>query len=981
MLKNFIAGIVLNNSKQTVLQIILFTLFFFLCFKLVLSNDYYTTTSINNSIDVQIVPSTNAATGLFIDDNGNVFYSNNASPVANVTGYTLYLGSNIDLDMSTVTSIGVSGIITLYDGLIFDTQFKNVNVNNLDSSQGIAAGFTYYSTNTFNGSVTYNSNFSVYSKYSNAYGFIFSSGYPNVTDLGTQSNFQIESIDVESLISGAGFQAGQQINGSIIDIKKINLQVKGGDTDSYGWGVLLKSVNGKININEISVSTATTINRERTNIQNSSYGFAATSIDSDAKISLGKVDVKVGTDKAEFVRGSAVGIDIGAAETIYTDIQRGQIAGKINIESINVTNYSKVDPSYGFHVGNNNVDNANSEIKISGEVRLGDITVKNMVDGVGVVAGVMVATGVHDSELKGIVAGSTFILDGNILADAGRGTATVYGVYAGQIEFLNVTNSVIAQGGDKSYGIYTTGSTTASSNNLDSFINLKSNVAVSGKTASLNLNGANDIVNISATHWNNGGMPFILRNVEALNIGVVNSPVTAEMVSGSMTDAKTVTTINKNSKLIGRVFQSEGKLNMYEGSMLGIQLAGGTGGRAGTYFERLGNVNSDARFFVTDIESYGNVPVTIFGSGVDAVKGMQINNSINRLNRLNGIYEYDFMVGVDGSGKVLKRQTEIARLSDVYLNTVFLHSPFMREAVEKHISDFRHPHQLLSSQNTTWVNYIGRGGKVGSTYSRYDDANIASNGIQIGMDLSYSKLSQFGVLFGYEDHSLTYNISNTGREELMNAAENVRLLDADNVDGSDFYFGIFGVQQFSFNSDIRFYIGAGFQNYRMNRYELDDLKVSDFGGTTFESSIEYGYRLFLDDSFSLRPVVSIDYNYNTLNNAIETNGYIFSDVYLSQLFLRVGTDVNLKCMYGSFYGGIYYLRQVLGDGDDLGCDVQGSRLLGVEPGNSIFNLNLGATYKITQSITLFGGYNAEIYAENKKAPNKNNGNIGIVFYR
>ncbi|MDR2169485.1 MAG: autotransporter outer membrane beta-barrel domain-containing protein [Planctomycetaceae bacterium] len=939
-----------------------------------------TTQYINNGITVTI-PSNTATAGLFIDTNGYVYYGNNMAK-SNVATYTLYSGYDIDLNIAPVSGIGLGGVISIYDNLKFDAQNKNFNIINTASvANGIAAGFAYYNSNPFNGSVTNYGNFTVRSNNSSAYGFIFSSGYPTVSDLSASSKFEIGDINIDSFLSGAGFQAGNQSAGSTIDVNKISALVRGGSSDSYGWGMLLKNVAGKINVDKISVKTASNLYQNMTESPNSAYGFAATSAGVTGEIELGEIDVIVGGSEAGNIRGMAVGIDIGASETTYTDTQRGQIAGKIIAGKINVTNYSKIDPSYGFHVGNNNVDNNTSQIAITGDVLLGDITVKNKADGVGVVAGVMVATSVRDNELKGLVGAGALVLDGKILADAGNGTATAYGIYAGQIELLNVTNSIIATGGDKtkSYGIYTTGSLTTPKGGLNSVINLKSNFAVAGKTASLSLNGAGDVVNILAPEWNNGGKAFILQDVEILEIGAVNNPVTATMVAGSKTDAKTVTTIHKNSSLIGAI-QSEGKLNMYVGSLLGIQLAGGDGGRAGTYFGELGVVNLNSKFFVTDKLSNVSSPLMIFGSGVDGVKAMQIWKSINQLNFLHGIYEYDVLVDDNGAGKILKRQTEVARLSDVYLNILFMHSPFMREAVEKHVSDYRHQRQLLASGNSIWVNYVGRGGNIDSTYGRYEDAKLTANGIQTGIDLYFSRFVQYGVLFGYEDHSLRYNSSGEGRAALLNATNGTSLLDVDKAVANDFYFGIFGIYQIGFGGDVRFYAGAGFQSYWMYRYDLDDLRTSRFNGSTFESSIEYGYRLFSDGNLSLRPVLSIDYNYNTLNDAAEANGYVFSDAYLSQLFLRFGTDVNWKGSYWSLYGGVYYSQQVLGDGDKLTGNVQGSKLIGVEPGNSVINISFGARYKITKSLSVFGGYNAEIYADNKNAPNKNTGNIGLVWY-
>ncbi|MDR2761130.1 MAG: autotransporter outer membrane beta-barrel domain-containing protein [Planctomycetaceae bacterium] len=975
-----------SSTKQIILQ--LFALFVLLIFYVepIFPNDYYASPIGDIIVTINTSPLTSADAGLFVNSNGDVYYNDNITAKANVAGYTLY-SEKIILNDNNVTGIGLGGIISLYGNLKFDSQHGKFEINNTSNvANGIAAGFAYYGTSAFNGSVTNYGDFSVYSKFSNAYGFIFSTGYPAITNLGANSKFEINAIDVTSLISGVGFQAGDQANGGVIDINKISVEVNGGDGDSYGWGVLLQKVKGKVNVDEISVSTGVSLYQNSTEHKNSAYGFASTSIDSNAEITLGKINVTVGTNNAGHIRGNAVGVDVGAAETTYLDSTRGQIAGKISVGSIIVTNYSKVDPTYGFHVGNDNIDNNASSIKITGEVLLNDITVKNSANGVGDVAGVMVATSTKSSDLKGVIDAYSLELNGKILADAGGGTATSYGIYAGQIKQLDVTNSIIATGGNntKSYGIYTTGSTVSPKGTLSSIINIKSNVSIFGKTNSLSLNGSSDVVNILSSQWNNGGRAFTLQDVENLNIGFVNNPVTATMISGSSTDDKTLTKIAKGSKLLG-AFQSEGKLDMDVNSSLGIQLSGGENGKAGTYFKSLGTINSGARFFVTDINSFFASPVTVFGGGVNGTIAAQVEKSINQLNSLNGIYEYKFLVGDNNSGKILKRQTETARLSDIYLNALFMHSPFMREAVEKHISDYRHPRQLLFFGGAAWANYVGRGGVVGSNYIRYDDTEITSNGIQVGYDFSFGRLTQFGVLFGYEDHSLTYNISGVGRAALLNAADQtnlkLNLYDVDNAKASDFYFGIFGVHQFDFGSDIRFYVGAGFQSYQMNRYDLDDLRKSRFDGSTFEASIEYGYRLFSDGNLSFRPTLSIDYNYNTLNDAAESRGgYTFSDAYLSQLFLRFGADVNWKGIYGSLYGGIYYSRQLLGVGDNLECDVQGSRLIGIDSGDSILTINIGARYNLSKTLSIFGGYNAEIYVENNKAPTKNTGNIGIVWY-
>ncbi|MDR1924933.1 MAG: autotransporter outer membrane beta-barrel domain-containing protein [Planctomycetaceae bacterium] len=945
------------------------------------ADNYITHSDIGTGIDATVATGTQATTGLFIDKTGNVNHIGITNPI-NVANHSLYLGGDLNLNDSNVSGIGVAGIVSNYANLVLDTQFKNLSVSNsaAHGAGGLTAGFAYFDNTEFNGTIKGQSKYSVYSKNSNAYGFIFSTGYPNVTDLGQNATFEIDQIDVSALLSGSGFQAGNQRGGKI-DINNISLKINGGDGDSYGWGVLLKSVNGEINIDTIKVETANGLVNNMTENKNSAYGFAATNIDSNGIVRIGAVDVTVGNESSGKVRGIATGVDIGATETNYTTNNpddKGTVKGTISVDSINVKSYSTIDPAYGLHIGNDN--NASTIIHVSGSVKLKDINVTNEVNGVGTVAGIIVATGTAVSDNRGIINAGSLILDGKITVNAGNGTATAYGIYAGQISLLNIDNSITATGGNntESYGIYTTGNTKDQQvGGLNSNIVIRSNVAISGGTASVSLNSNGDSVKVLAPIWNNGNAPFILQGVEFFDIGNSNQAVTASMIAGSHFDSKTNTTINKKSKLLGSI-QSEGSLNMNADSSLGIQLSGGSNGRAGTYFSKAGAITGSAKFFITDTDSFLVEPVTVFGSGLTAANRYQLERSINRLAQMHGIVQYE-VIDDGGVAKIMTHQTATARLSDVYLNTLFMHAPFMRDAVENHIADRRHPRQVLSDRNGLWVNYVGRSSSVGSSYIRYEDAKITSNGIQTGLKFNLSRLVQYGIVFGYEDHALSYNISREGREAMLNATEGSHLLDADKVDAVDFYVGVFSVHQFDFGSDLRFYLGAGSQDYKMNRYELDKLNTSNFSGRTFESSIEYGYRLFAGSNISLRPVLSIDYRYNKLDNVHETDGYNFADADLSQLFLRLGTDAQWQNQRAGLHGGIYYSRQVLNKGSEMIATAQGSRLVGIDTGDSILNVNIGARFKLTKLLTVFGSYNAEIYSH-KNAPTQNTGNIGLALY-
>lgn len=266
-----------------------------------------------------------------------------------------------------------------------------------------------------------------------------------------------------------------------------------------------------------------------------------------------------------------------------------------------------------------------------------------------------------------------------------------------------------------------------------------------------------------------------------------------------------------------------------------------------------------------------------------------------------------------------------------------------------------------------WANYVGRYGELDSTVGGQFD--LTSHGVQLGVDLYADRCSQYGIMFGYERHESEQS--------------------SDKIEADDYYVGLYGAKRLANGYDVRAMFGYGRQNYDMTRYNnyfgLHRLDTS-FDGDVFEANIELGRRFQLNRCLSYRPVIGLDYINNDIDGVNEgINGVNYHDNSLSQLALRIGTDLQLVRQRLTLGGGVYYSYQMLSDGDSIDSTVSyngfSSRLRGCDLGNSTLTLNAGLSYAMNAkgTLSLFGGYTGDIYLDRDGTPMYHSGSIGLMY--
>ena len=269
--------------------------------------------------------------------------------------------------------------------------------------------------------------------------------------------------------------------------------------------------------------------------------------------------------------------------------------------------------------------------------------------------------------------------------------------------------------------------------------------------------------------------------------------------------------------------------------------------------------------------------------------------------------------------------------------------------------------------NSVWVNYVGR--QNNSMYSKYlgRDLEFTSNGVQLGVDLYTTKCYQIGVMFGYEDQTL---------EGFGNS-----------LDAEDFYFGIYGARRFNCGWDIRGALGYGNQSFDLVR-TAGSRFTADYDSNTFEMNMELGRRINIGRRTSIRPVFGLDfYNYDADSAAevgFDLDRVDYAGLSLTQLYGRFGSDLQYNCGRLNINGGAYYSHQLNSDGDVSRAVVTNGihqAMTDYQLGKSIVSLNVGAEYFLnqTRTLSLYGGYGADLYTDRDGDPVLHNGHVGTQW--
>ena len=336
---------------------------------------------------------------------------------------------------------------------------------------------------------------------------------------------------------------------------------------------------------------------------------------------------------------------------------------------------------------------------------------------------------------------------------------------------------------------------------------------------------------------------------------------------------------------------------------------------------------------------------------------------------------------------VLWRLLSNSDMSDARLGALLMHN---RQAVWSATNERLNQHEPLTAttnyraqcnnktNNSVWGNYVGRSNKLQSSYNGFQNENwdIASNGVQTGLDLFNSRSGQFGVMFGYENQT----------SDLRN----------DQVKADDYYFGFYGARRFANGFDLRGFIGYGHQSYDLTRYGVSGPDIfrhtAGFDGDTFETTLELGRTLNFNRCFSIRPVIAIDF-YNNDIAGVNEDGNVatavnYSDTSLTQTFLRMGASANRDLWSRlSLTCSAYYSRQLASNGDKLRTGVFSQQtqiwngLSGSDLGNSVVTLNAGTQYYLnrTRTCALFGNYYADLYTDRAGSPAQHTAMAGLQW--
>ena len=272
----------------------------------------------------------------------------------------------------------------------------------------------------------------------------------------------------------------------------------------------------------------------------------------------------------------------------------------------------------------------------------------------------------------------------------------------------------------------------------------------------------------------------------------------------------------------------------------------------------------------------------------------------------------------------------------------------------------------ISSGLHAWANY---GGRSDSTYeSSFNGQNwkLSMDGVQAGTDFIRSDRDQFGLLFGYETGRMTETWRN--------------LVEARNT-----YLGFYGARVLENGTDVRGAIAHGWQDYKQDRFDNNTRWYqTGYKGNTWEGHVEIGQRIS-GGPWSLRPAMGLDILHNRLNDAMEweiawdpnppaglpDETSLYRGGRLTQVFLRVGTEMQLQYNELTLNGGLFYAYDI-NDGQ-LGTDVipledafYTVNLKGTALSRSRLTYNVGGQFQMTRHFAFIGGYRGEYGVSTKQ---------------
>jgi len=275
---------------------------------------------------------------------------------------------------------------------------------------------------------------------------------------------------------------------------------------------------------------------------------------------------------------------------------------------------------------------------------------------------------------------------------------------------------------------------------------------------------------------------------------------------------------------------------------------------------------------------------------------------------------------------------------------------------------------VVYPSHTVWFGPMGRAGQVASVFSA-DRFNLESYGFQGGSTFFSTPDASVGLLLGYQ------------RGLFRNGVSSNRF--------DDYNLGLYFSRFFDKTIECRGYIGGGHQRHNMHRFDGWDTYGSVYEGDSFELNLEVATYLDFWCGSRIRPYAAMDIEHVTQQAAQESgSGLWFLDYdrnTLSQLFFRVGFDIEKQWQRVDLIGGIGYTCMAIGKTAPSvaafmpNFDYVDGMLPGTRFGRSSLNLRAGLNLHLNaaRTNTLFIDYMADIFMDRRIGSALHTGSVGF----
>lgn len=213
----------------------------------------------------------------------------------------------------------------------------------------------------------------------------------------------------------------------------------------------------------------------------------------------------------------------------------------------------------------------------------------------------------------------------------------------------------------------------------------------------------------------------------------------------------------------------------------------------------------------------------------------------------------------------------------------------------------------------------------------------------------------------------------------------------DEIDMIDGFLGIYYGRRIQRSWEMKAYLGGGTQRYRQKRFDALYRYDSKYYGESFQANIEWA-RPLQTRFFMLKPFVGFDLEYASQeasreNRPGQSQEYrTYSKASLTQLFVRVGFDLERCTRYGEAYFGIAYANMIAGDsvpsvGIYYPTMKMNGKVYGANLGQNVFTFRVGGNVYLnqTRNRAIFWNFTADTYADRAGGQAEFSGGAGYSY--